>query len=179
MQYKIFIAVVVSLANLFLLGALSSSGSQAAEPSQNGSVPDVSSGRLQLAQSAPSSSMPPTPEKPYPHTGVQGRMMTRGLKYIYQGDPKVGADFYKSLKCASCHGKDGKGQGPAAKAMKLKASDWTDKAAMENLTDDFLNEIIANGGKAVNKSNRMPAYSKKLKPAEVADLVAYVRSFAK
>ncbi|MEE8075546.1 MAG: c-type cytochrome [Candidatus Binatia bacterium] len=179
MQYKIFIAVVVSLANLFLLGALSSSGSQAAKPSQNEAAFNFIPGRIQIAQSTPSSSMPPTPEKPYPHTGVQGRMMTRGFKDIYQGDPKVGAEFYKSLKCASCHGKDGKGQGPAAKAMKLMASDWTDKAAMEKLTDDFLNEIIANGGKAVNKSNRMPAYSKKLKPAEVTDLVAYVRSFGK
>ena len=98
---------------------------------------------------------------------------------LAERDSKAWAKFFKSLRCASCHGKDGKGQGPAAKAMKLMASDWTDKAAMEKLTDDFLNEIIANGGKAVNKSNRMPAYSKKLKPAEVADLVAYVRSFAK
>jgi cytochrome c oxidase cbb3-type subunit 3 len=96
-----------------------------------------------------------------------------------EGDSEAGAKFYKSLRCGSCHGKDGKGQGPAAKAMKLKAADWTDKAAMEKMTDSFLKDIIAKGGKAVNKSKLMPGYSKKLKPADVTNMVAYVRSFVK
>ena len=75
-------------------------------------------------------------------------------KAIAEGDSMAGAKFFTSLRCASCHGKDGKGQGPAAKAMKIKASDWTDKAAMEMLKDDFLKDIINKGGKAVNKSKR-------------------------
>ncbi len=99
-------------------------------------------------------------------------------KAIAEGDSEAGAKFFKSLKCAACHGKDGKGQGPAAKAMKIKTADWTDKDAMKMLEDDFLKDIITKGGKAVSKSKRMPAYSKKLKPADVVDLVAYVRSFA-
>ncbi len=99
-------------------------------------------------------------------------------KAIAEGDSEAGAKFFKSLKCAACHGKDGKGQGPAAKAMKIKTADWTDKGAMKMLKDDFLKDIITKGGKAVSKSKRMPAYSKKLKPADVVDLVAYVRSFA-
>ena len=96
-----------------------------------------------------------------------------------QGDPKVGAKLFKSMKCAACHGKDGKGEGPAAKAMKIKAADWTDKTAMAELSDEFLKDIITKGGKALNKSTRMPGYSKKLKAADVKDLVAYIRSFAK
>lgn len=98
---------------------------------------------------------------------------------IAEGDSEAGAKFFKSIKCAACHGKDGKGQGPAAKAMKIKTTDWTDKAAMEKLKDNFLKEIIGKGGKAVNKSKRMPAYSKKLKPEDIQDLIAYIRSFAK
>ena len=98
---------------------------------------------------------------------------------IAEGDSEAGAKFFKSIKCAACHGKDGKGQGPAAKAMKIKTADWTDKAAMEIVKDDFLKEIIGKGGKAVSKSKRMPAYSKKLKPADIQDLIAYIRSFAK
>lgn len=98
---------------------------------------------------------------------------------IAEGNSEAGAKFFKSLKCAACHGKDGKGQGPAAKAMKIKTADWTDKAAMEIVKDDFLKEIIGKGGKAVSKSKRMPAYSKKLKPADIQDLIAYIRSFAK
>ena len=100
-------------------------------------------------------------------------------KAIAEGNSEAGAKFFKSLKCAACHGKDGKGQGPAAKAMKIKTADWTDKAAMEIVKDDFLKEIIGKGGKAVSKSKRMPAYSKKLKPEDIQDLVAYIRSFAK
>ena len=100
-------------------------------------------------------------------------------KAIAEGDSEAGAKFFKSLKCAACHGKDGKGQGPAAKAMKIKTADWTDKDAMKMLKDDFLKDIITKGGKAVSKSKRMPGYSKKLKPADVGDLVAYIRSFAK
>ena len=38
--------------------------------------------------------------------------------------------------------------------MKIKAADWTDKATMEKMTEDFLKDIIAKGGKAVNKSKR-------------------------
>lgn len=96
-----------------------------------------------------------------------------------QGGAKAGAKFYKKLKCGKCHGGDGAGQGPAAKALKLKITNWTDKAAMSKLSDDYLKNIIGKGGKAVKKSKRMPAYSKKLTPADVEDLVAYIRSFAK
>jgi len=56
---------------------------------------------------------------------------------LAEGNSEAGAKFFKSLKCAACHGKDGKGQVPAAKAMKIKTTDWTDKAAMEKLKDDF------------------------------------------
>ncbi len=105
--------------------------------------------------------------------------MIFGTELFAQGDPKAGAKFYKSLRCASCHGKDGKGVGPAAKAMKIKAGDWTDKAAMNKLTDEYFGDIISKGEKAINKSKRMTGYSKKLKAADVKDLVAYIRSFAK
>ncbi len=94
-------------------------------------------------------------------------------------DAEAGAKIYKSLKCAACHGADGKGQGPAAKAMKLSVTDWTDKAAMEKLKDDYLKDIITKGGKALEKSPRMPAYAKKLKSGEDESLAAYIRSFAK
>ncbi len=100
-------------------------------------------------------------------------------KAIAEGDSEAGAKLFKSLKCAACHGKDGKGQGPAAKAMKIKTADWTDKVTMEMLKDDFLKERIGKGGKAVSKSKRMPGYSKKLKPEDIQDMVAYIRSFAK
>ena len=115
-----------------------------------------------------------------------GTSMVVGLVFLFfllfgeafaQGDPKVGAKLFKSMKCAACHGKDGKGEGPAAKAMKLKTADWTDKTAMAKLSDEFLKDIITKGGKALNKSNRMPAYGTKLKSVDVENLLGYIRSF--
>jgi len=176
MRYKNYLAVTVILAILFLFSVLVTNKKLAAEPSQTQHSPIPGSARLQLAQSDTSILNPPSPEKPTSTTGVQGRTMTRSFP---QGDPKAGANIFKSLRCGSCHGETGMGQGPAAKALKVKAADWTDKTAMSELSDEYLKNIIMKGGTAVAKSKRMPAYSKKLKPAALEDLVAYIRSFAK
>ena len=82
----------------------------------------------------------------------QGRQLLKGI-------PRRGPSSSNHSSVPPVTGKDGKGQGPAAKAMKIKTTDWTDKAAMEMLKDDFLKDIINKGGKAVNKSKRMPGYS--------------------
>jgi mono/diheme cytochrome c family protein len=42
-------------------------------------------------------------------------------------DPSSGSDMYKAY-CASCHGIDGKGYGPAATALKAKLPDLTQLA---------------------------------------------------
>ncbi len=96
-----------------------------------------------------------------------------------QGDPRAGAKIFQSFKCGSCHGDDGTGQGRAAKALKIRATDWTHKPAMAKITDQYIKDIISKGGKALNKSKRMPGYSKKLKPADIENFLAYIRSLAK
>ena len=45
--------------------------------------------------------------------------------------PSSGKDMYITY-CASCHGKDGKGDGPAASALKVPASDLTGLAKKNN-----------------------------------------------
>ena len=79
------------------------------------------------------------------------------------------AALYKT-KCAACHGADGKGETAIGKANKMRdlASDDVLKESDADLTT-----IITNG------KNKMPAYAKSLKPEQVKDLVAYVRSLAK
>ena len=103
MQDKNCYALVISMAILSLI-VLFPNNSQAAEPLQNGSVPDVSSGRIQVAQAAaptmePTLPSPPSPKKPHPTTGVPGRTMTRGMEPFAQGDSDMGAKFFKSLMC--------------------------------------------------------------------------------
>jgi len=84
-----------------------------------------------------------------------------------------GAKTY-AVKCASCHGKDGAGNPAMAKAFKVDASalDVTKKATLDKSDADL--------AKAVKEGvNKMPAYKDKLTDADIAGVVAYIRSLAK
>ncbi len=77
-------------------------------------------------------------------------------------------------KCASCHGKDGKGAASMAKMFKVDMAllDSTDQATLDK-KDDALDGITAKG------VGKMPAYAAKLKADEIKALTAYFRSLAK
>lgn len=94
-----------------------------------------------------------------------------------KGDAKAGKAKYESL-CAGCHGKTGKGDGPAAASLNPKPQDHTDGKTMNSLTDKYLADIIKDGGAGVKKSPLMPAWGKTLKDQEISDVVAYIRSLA-
>jgi mono/diheme cytochrome c family protein len=83
--------------------------------------------------------------------------------------------------CSKCHGKDGKGHGPAISLLGITTplADWTNKAQMSKMSDDSLTEIITKGGKGVGKSSHMPAFAKKLTPDQIKSTVEYIRSLAK
>jgi cytochrome c6 len=72
---------------------------------------------------------------------------------------------YKS-KCAPCHGADGKGK------EALKTPDFA-SATVQGRNDAELTTVITDG------KGKMPAFGKSLKPDQVKDLVAYIRSFVK
>jgi mono/diheme cytochrome c family protein len=74
------------------------------------------------------------------------------------------------MKCASCHAADGSGDTPAGK--KLSVRDFRSEEVQKQ-TDAQLAEIINKG------KNKMPAYEKSLKEAQVKELVAYIRALAK
>jgi len=69
-------------------------------------------------------------------------------------------------KCAVCHGAAGKGDSPAGKS--LGATDLAKAAASKS--DAELKGVIEKG------KNKMPAYGKSLKPAEIDGLVAYIKT---
>jgi mono/diheme cytochrome c family protein len=95
-----------------------------------------------------------------------------------KGDPKVGKSKYDA-NCIGCHGATGKGDGPAAAALTPKPQDHTNGKVMNSLSDQYLFDIIKNGGVSVKKSPIMPANGKKLNDQEIWDVVAYIRSLAK
>lgn len=82
-----------------------------------------------------------------------------------KGDTAAAQATYKA-KCAACHGADGKGK------EALKTQDWA-SSAVQGMSDAELTSIIADG------KGKMPAYGKSLKPDQVKDMVAYIRSFGK
>jgi mono/diheme cytochrome c family protein len=99
-----------------------------------------------------------------------------------QGNREAGAELYKNvLNCKECHGDGGKGDGFVLPLLKVKVQmhDWTDKAVMSPLTDDYLAEIIIKGGEALGKSEVMLKYADQLTDQQVKDLVAFIRSLAR
>lgn len=85
-----------------------------------------------------------------------------------------------STRCLMCHGKFGKGDGPAAASLNPKPRDWSDPAWQASVTDEHLAKVVVGGGAAVGKSMLMPPNPDlKQKPEVVTELVKLVRSFKK
>lgn len=97
---------------------------------------------------------------------------------LAQGSPAKGKEIYVK-QCAGCHGPGGKGDGPAAAALTPKPADFTNKAYMMALKDQYLFDLIQKGGAAAGKSPLMTPFGSKLKDGEIHDVIAYVRSLAK
>ncbi len=82
--------------------------------------------------------------------------------------------------CATCHGADGTGNGPAAANLNPKPRDYTDKNWQSTITDEQIKKTILLGGNGVGKSPMMPAQPQLKDQPEVLDgLVAIVRGFGK
>lgn len=89
---------------------------------------------------------------------------------LFAADAAAGQKVY-AAKCASCHGKDGKGSATMAKMLKVDnvLLDLTDKDSMAK-TDDNLVSVTSKG------KDKMPAFEGKLKVDEMANSIAYIRS---
>lgn len=94
------------------------------------------------------------------------------------GDVKVGKAKY-DMMCQSCHGATGAGDGPAGKALKPPARNFTDAAWQASRKDEDLRKVITKGGAAAGLSPLMPALGAAMKPEEVDGVIAYIRSLKK
>ena len=77
-----------------------------------------------------------------------------------------GAAIYKA-KCQLCHGPNGGGDTPSGKTMKVRD---LRSAEVQKQTDVELTKVIS-GGKG-----KMPPYGKQLSDADIAALIAFVRT---
>jgi mono/diheme cytochrome c family protein len=76
-------------------------------------------------------------------------------------------------ECAMCHGENGNGKGDLVGDMKLTLKDYTDPAALKDLTDGQIFYIIKNG------KGQMPGEGDRAKTEDIWNMVIFVRSFAK
>jgi mono/diheme cytochrome c family protein len=85
-----------------------------------------------------------------------------------------------NLRCATCHGKEGRGDGVGGKALNPKPRDYRDKEWQASVTDDQLRKTIVYGGAAVGKSANMPNNPDlDGKPEMVDAIVKIIREFGK
>ncbi|MFI5098119.1 MAG: c-type cytochrome [Candidatus Acidiferrales bacterium] len=106
------------------------------------------------SQTSPAAAKQVNPVKPTPNSLAIG-------KKVYTSD------------CAMCHGKEGAGGGELAVTMNLKLRDYRDPASLKDMTDGEIYSIIANGkGQMTGEAGRM-------KPAQMWDVVNYIRSLSK
>jgi mono/diheme cytochrome c family protein len=89
------------------------------------------------------------------------------------GDAAKGKSIFQA-KCVTCHGAEGKGDGPLGKALKPPAGDFS-SADSKKKSEDELRNIIENG---VPKTS-MVAWKKQLTEAEIQDVLAYVLALQK
>jgi cytochrome c6 len=95
--------------------------------------------------------------------------LTLGFTSAPAGAQDAGGALYKT-KCAACHGADGQGQTAVGKANKIRD---LGSPEVQQQSDADLTAVITNG------KGKMPAYGKSLKPEQVKDLVAFIRTLKK
>jgi len=91
----------------------------------------------------------------------------------WTGDPKRGEPIYQRY-CSGCHGADGRGGG---KNFMPHVGALNKKGHTELLDDGYVASIISEGGPAYGKSGYMPSFKGTLSPDDIADVIAFVRSF--
>ncbi len=89
-------------------------------------------------------------------------------------DSVKGQEIYTTY-CATCHGPTGLGDGIASAALDPKPRDLSSAAILETYTDEYLVNVITNGGAAVGKSPMMTAWAGIISPEDINNVVAHIR----
>ena len=77
-------------------------------------------------------------------------------------------DVYKA-NCVPCHGRSGKGDGPAAQAFNPRPADLTDPEVVQNRSAEELVRLIADGG------GGMPGFAATLSSRDLEEVAEYIR----
>lgn len=96
---------------------------------------------------------------------------------VKQAAPLSGAGMFKDY-CAVCHGKDAKGDGPAASALKQKPANLTTLAKRHDgkFPDVYVEQVLRNGVKApAHGDAEMPVWGPLFRSMDSDPEIMYVR----
>lgn len=79
--------------------------------------------------------------------------------------------------CATCHGIEGKGDGPGAVELEPKPADLSNSQMMQDLTDGYLFWRVSKGGQIEPFNSVMPPWEASLSEEQRWHVISYVRSF--
>lgn len=79
--------------------------------------------------------------------------------------------------CQICHGPTGHGDGPGSVALNPKPRNFTQPSQFKSKNDDEVFAVISKGGAARKLSAAMPPWGGTLKPLQIWQVIAFVRSF--
>jgi cytochrome c5 len=106
-----------------------------------------------------------------------GPESTRGVE---KPDATAEAKEIFDTRCSSCHGDEGRGNGPASAVLNPKPQNFHDQKWQASVSDEQLTQAIIYGGSAVGKSPAMaPNPDLQEKPDVVKALIAHVRELGK
>ncbi len=111
----------------------------------------------------------PEPEEPDPQPDEEPAVE----EFELVGDAQAGQPHYDA-QCASCHGAEGRGDGPAGAALDPPAADLTET----ELTAEEIYIITRDGGPALGQSPLMAPFDAALDEQELHDVTAYVLELA-
>ena len=139
----------------------------------------VLSAVLAIAAGCSKSEEPKTESHTSSTTPHSETVATEPAKSDTAPDLKKANELFVS-RCVTCHGPEGKGNGPGALTLNPKPRNYHDKEWQARVTDEDIKKTILYGGAAVGKSPIMPA-SPDLdsKPQLLDGLVSIVRGFGK
>lgn len=81
--------------------------------------------------------------------------------------------------CAVCHGIEGAGDGFNAWNLDPKPRDLSDASYQGAVSDEWLAEVIAQGGRGVSRSPLMPAWGHTLTEDQIREVISFIRTLTR
>jgi len=159
-------------------------GSVAPPPDLSSGISDAAVRRLRADFQAQATSLDPD----HPHMAnvlnlIDADAFGRALDYLpaltypaeVPGSAIAGHQTYL-LRCQTCHGASGQGNGPGSEVLELAPADFTRDTLLAARSFQAAFDKIRAGGGGVHGSS-MPAWGVMLNDGDVWDLVAYISTF--